>query len=196
MRPGLIAELAVYGRPILVVGAGPVGRRRAAQLLALGAQVTWIAPDAPAGHLQRCFQPQDCDGMDLVVACAPPAVNATVAAAAAARGILLCRADAPAAVRWLAQLERGALRIAISTGGRAPAAARAIRQALAARVPPEWGDLVERVAALRTRWAGRPERTRWLRAAITGPLAPVLESGRALDARAMTRWLSTIEASD
>lgn len=196
MNPGLIVELPVRGRPVLVVGAGPVGRRRAARLIQLGATLRWVAPDAPAGHCQRPFHPSDCDAMTLVVACAPPAVNAAVVSAARDRTIPVIRSDAAGDLRWLATIDRGPLQIALSTAGRAPAAARVLRRALASRVPAHWGALVDQIATLRARWTGRPERAERLRAALGGPLAAVVESGAAPDAEALARWLASIEAND
>lgn len=196
MSPGLIVELEVRDRQVLVVGAGAVGRRRARRLISLGARLRWVAPNAPLGHIQRAFQPDDCDGVTLVVACAPPGINAAVVAAAEARHLPIIRADAGGVLRWLAVVERGPLQIALSTGGRAPAAARAIRRALESRVPPAWTDAVEQVARLRARWRDRADRTARLAAVIGGPLAPVIESGLPLDSAALERWIASVEATD
>lgn len=187
--PGLIVELAVRDRDVLVVGAGPVGRRRAQRLIALGARLRWVAPDAPAPYTARPFEPADCVGAVCVFACASPAVNHAVEVAAKAHGAPVCRADAAADFRLLGVLDRGPLQVAISTSGRAPAAARAIREALDARVPQGWGALVDVVARLRSRLPAGPARAARLRAALRGPLAPVLESGGAPDQAALNRWL-------
>ena len=195
---GLIVEIAVRDRDVLVVGAGPVGQRRARRLIDLGARLRWVAPDAPSNQLQRPFESADCAGVELVFACAPPTVNAQVMIAAKAYGAWVCRADSafdgpgggPGDLRLLSMIDRGALRIAVSTAGKAPAAARAIREALEERVPVAWGSLVEIVADLRSRWPAGPERAHRLRAALRGPLAAVLESGQAPDRAALDRWLN------
>ena len=41
--------LRLLGRPVLVVGGGPVAARRAKGLLDAGARVTVVAPDASPG---------------------------------------------------------------------------------------------------------------------------------------------------
>jgi uroporphyrin-III C-methyltransferase/precorrin-2 dehydrogenase/sirohydrochlorin ferrochelatase len=160
-------------------------------LLDLGARLRWVAPDAPPEYTARSFIPNDCAGVDWVFACATPTVNLVVSAAAKAHGVWVCRADAPADFRMLGTLERGALRVAISTAGRAPAAARAIRDRLDAHVPHSWGALVDLVAELRAQWPAGPVRAARLRALLQGPLAPVLESGRAPDRAAVDQWLTS-----
>jgi precorrin-2 dehydrogenase/sirohydrochlorin ferrochelatase len=81
---------------------------------------------------------------------------AKLASAARAGGILvnvedepeLCDFHVPAAVR------RGDLLMTVSTGGRAPGLARALRADLESRFGPEWDDRVNQVAALRSGWRG------------------------------------------
>lgn len=141
--------------------------------------------------MQRAFEPADCDGVTLIFACAPPGINAQVAQAAEARGVWVCRADSGQGVRLPGVIARGPLRVAISTGGQAPAAARAIRAALGPKVPAVWGELVRIVAEQRVRWRGRPDRAARLKALIQGPLAPVLHSDRAPDPDALNDWLQS-----
>jgi precorrin-2 dehydrogenase/sirohydrochlorin ferrochelatase len=133
--------------------------------------------------------------MTLVFACAPPAVNAHVESAAKARGIWVCRADRSDGLRLPGVVREGALRIAVSTGGRAPAAARAVRAVLAERMPA-WGELTRIVADYRQRWRASPGRAERLRALIRGPLAPMLHFGRAPEPGAIEDWLQSLQASD
>ena len=121
-----------------MVGAGPVGRRRARQLLAAGADVVVVAPSASAtvpdlaagGPVEvraREFSTDDAANMFLVVAATDqPAVNDAVVAAARAAGALVNRADDAAGgdVDLTAVVRRGPLTVAVSTGGDAPAVAR------------------------------------------------------------------------
>ena len=100
---GYALLLDLRGRPVLVVGAGAVGTRRALALVEAGARVRVVAPhvsdalvDAPAGVEieRRGYRADDLDGMWLVVACtSDPEVNATVAAEAGSRQIFCVRAD-------------------------------------------------------------------------------------------------------
>ena len=71
------------GRPVLLVGAGPVGESKVGGLLSAGAVVTVVAPDGDARRFgssprtaslcwhQREFDPDDLDGVTLVVAAVP-----------------------------------------------------------------------------------------------------------------------------
>ena len=84
--------LRLLGRPVLVVGGGPVATRRAKGLLDAGARVTVVAPVAcaalkdlaDAGLLTwkpRTYVPSDVDGVWFVqTATGDPAVDTQVAA--------------------------------------------------------------------------------------------------------------------
>lgn len=97
--------LRLTGRRVVVIGAGAVAARRVPRLLAVGAHVVMISPEAtPAleelaatGRVdwrKREYQNGDCDGAWLVCACAGPAqVNAQVAAEAEKNRIWCVRAD-------------------------------------------------------------------------------------------------------
>src|SRR6187551_3814511 len=83
------AFLKLDGRPVLIVGAGPVAAGKLEGLLAAGAKVTVVAPDirpeferAGVTRRRRAFEPHDLDGMWWVVAAAPSEVNEQVVAAA------------------------------------------------------------------------------------------------------------------
>jgi uroporphyrin-III C-methyltransferase / precorrin-2 dehydrogenase / sirohydrochlorin ferrochelatase len=112
--PVLPIGLRVAGRRVVVVGGGPVGLRRVAALLAAGAHVTLVAPDAVTaltdladrGRLdwqRRPFVSGDLAGAWLAVACTADAeVNAAVLAEADAARIWCLRADdASAASAWM-----------------------------------------------------------------------------------------------
>src|SRR6185295_4439212 len=51
-----------------------------------------------------------------------------------------------------AQVRRGDLLVAISTAGRSPALARALREDIEQRFGPEWEGRLEEISALRGRW--------------------------------------------
>jgi len=163
--------LDVRGRRCIVVGGGAVARRKVDGLLDAGAAVTVVAPDTgpmPAGVtvLRRPFQPDDVAGALLVFAATnDPQVNTAVAAAATARDIPVNVADDPSQCSMLvpAVVRRGALLIAISTGGASPLLARRIRHELEAAYGAEYEELVELLWQLRQAWepramaAGLPE---------------------------------------
>jgi uroporphyrin-III C-methyltransferase / precorrin-2 dehydrogenase / sirohydrochlorin ferrochelatase len=155
----LFVQLA--GRDVTVVGGGAMGAQRARQLAEAGARVTIVAPEireeaaaAAAAAIRRPFRPEDLDGAWLAVAAATPEVNREVAAAAEARRILVNAVDDPAnATAYMAGvIRRGEATVAISTGGRAPALAGLLREALDAVLPRDLGTWVDVAAAERPAW--------------------------------------------
>ncbi len=141
------------GRPVLLVGGGPVGESKIAGLLASGAAVTVVAPRATAsitkwageGKLRwhaRAFQPADLDGMALVVAAVPADVATGIFVEARSRGIFCNSVDDPDRCDFYygAVVNRGDLQIAISTNGQSPALAQRLRQELEHQFGPEYGD--------------------------------------------------------
>src|SRR5262245_393537 len=125
--------LDLSGRLVLVVGGGPVGRRRAAAALQAGAAVRLVCLEkrpADAGDIDWLTGPYDpthLEGVSLALACGPEAVNAHVAEDARRRGVWVATASGPPGdVTLSAALRRGGLVVAVSTGGAAPALARAV----------------------------------------------------------------------
>lgn len=150
------------GRPVLLVGAGPVGESKARGLLAAGASVTVVAPKAtPAiaklaeeGRLhwhQRLFQQSDLDGVMLVVAAVPKAVATTIYHEAQIRGVLCNSVDdiENCDFYYPAVVNRGDLQIAISTGGHSPALAQRIRIQLEEQFGPEYAEWIQQLGAAR-----------------------------------------------
>ncbi|MEZ4474653.1 MAG: NAD(P)-dependent oxidoreductase [bacterium] len=184
-------------RWVLVVGAGPVGRRRAGTLRAAGARLRWVAPDLPADAeadegVRGCFEEAHCAGAFLVVACAPPAVNAAVAAAARAQGALVCRADDPehSDVHFPAVVRHGPVVASLSTG--APAATAALREHFSS--PDSFQVCAEAMLDARRRLAGAPDRDVRLRELACGPLAAVLQSGAPPSPEVVAGWIAAVAA--
>jgi uroporphyrin-III C-methyltransferase / precorrin-2 dehydrogenase / sirohydrochlorin ferrochelatase len=144
--------LRLLGRPVLVVGGGPVAARRAKGLLDAGARVTVVAPDASpalaeiacAGLLSwepRQYRPSDVDGVWFVqTATGDPAVDAQVAADAEAQRIWCVNAsDHEASAAWTpAVAVVDDVKIAVNAGGD-PRRAMALRDAVATAL--DAGDL-------------------------------------------------------
>ena len=151
--------LRLEGRRVVLVGGGRVASGKLGGLLAAGAQVTVIAPhirpelEQPgATLLRRPFAPADLDGASFVVAAAPPEVNRAVAAAAEPRGLFVNAVDDAESASALlgGVVRRGGATVAVSTGGRAPALAGLLREALEAVLPDEleaWVEVGERARA-------------------------------------------------
>jgi precorrin-2 dehydrogenase / sirohydrochlorin ferrochelatase len=175
-------------KPCLVVGGGAVGERKVLDLCAVGARVTVVSPAltprlaamAAAGeirHLPGDFRPEQVAGMALVMAATDdPEVNARVSAAAGARNIWVNVADAPELCSFIvpAQVRRGDLTLAISTGGASPALARRLRQELEQYFGPEYAPYIRllrqvRAALLASRRA-HPDNARLFGNLVASPL--------------------------
>lgn len=136
-------HLDLRDRRVLVVGAGPVGVRRARALAASGAVVTIVALRAPVDlelpvELRR-FQVSDVEGQWLVHACTGT-VDDLVADACEARGIWCVRADDAALSRaWVPAVVRQDDVVVSVTAGRDPRRAVALRDAV--RLALETGAL-------------------------------------------------------
>jgi uroporphyrin-III C-methyltransferase/precorrin-2 dehydrogenase/sirohydrochlorin ferrochelatase len=150
------------GRPVLVVGAGPVAEGKVNGLLSAGAAVTVVAPTATSeikrlaadGALiwrERRFLPQDLDGAALVIAAVPREVAAAVYEEARRRGILCNSVDDPdnCDFYYPAVVNRGDLQIAISTAGRSPALAQRLRIELERRFGPEYAEWIRELGDAR-----------------------------------------------
>jgi len=151
------------GRLCLVVGAGSVGESKIASLLDAGASVRVVSPSATEavrgwaeeGRLEwvsRRFEPEDLDGVFLVVAALPAGESLTSIFAEARRRDVLCNAvDDPLHCDFYypAVVKRGEFQIAISTGGHSPALAQRIRQELEAQFGPDYGPWLEEIGRVR-----------------------------------------------
>lgn len=155
--------LAVSGRRCIVIGGGEIAERKACSLLEAGAEVTVVSSAVTSGlaalagrkrlrHLARVYQAGDLDGAFLAFEASgdPTAVQAAVAEARA-RGVLINVADEPELCSFIAPavIKRGALQIAISTGGASPALARNLRQELQDRFGAEYESILDLLAAAR-----------------------------------------------
>lgn len=141
MRTPYPLHLDLTGKRVLVVGAGPVGVRRARAAAAAGAAVEVVALAAPELELpvvRRAFEPSDLDGAWLVLT-ATGIVDDEVAALCAARNLWCVRADdASLSDAWLPAVGRVDDVVVSVTAGRDPRRAMAVRDAvLAADLPLE-----------------------------------------------------------
>jgi uroporphyrin-III C-methyltransferase/precorrin-2 dehydrogenase/sirohydrochlorin ferrochelatase len=138
--------LKLAGKRVLLVGGGTVAAAKLDGLLATGALVTVVAPEINAALerpgvtlARRRFRPADLDEAWWVVAAATPDANREVQAAAEPRRVFVNAVDDPAhATAYLGGVvRRDEVTIAISTGGRAPALAGLLREALDAWLPQD-----------------------------------------------------------
>ncbi len=134
------------GAPVVVVGGGPVGERKVRGLLAVGAGVRVISPEATdqikawaEENLirwdQRLYQSGDLNGAALAFAATDHrAINMMVSRDASVQGILCNVVDAPDEGSFhVPAVYRGkGLLIIVSTGGEDPALAAKVRDQIAA----------------------------------------------------------------
>lgn len=149
------------GAACLVVGGGAVAARRVAGLWRAGARVTVVAPEVTielarrrdAGEIEviaDTFRPAHLTGSGVawrlvVAASSDRAVNAGVVAQATSLGVWANDASDPAGgpVAVPAVADRGAVTVAVATGGVSPGAAAWLRDLLIAAVPTEVVDALD-----------------------------------------------------
>lgn len=134
MRLPLHVDL--QGKRVLVVGAGPVGVRRARALAACGADVRVVAVEAPADLelpvARRPFDESDLEGCWLVLTCTG-SVDDAVAAACESRQIWCGRSDdADQSAVWVPAVGRTERALISVTSGRDPRASVGLRDAIVA----------------------------------------------------------------
>jgi precorrin-2 dehydrogenase / sirohydrochlorin ferrochelatase len=140
--PFYIACLRLGGRRCLVVGGGDVGLEKVEGLLACGADVTLVAPDAHPQLVQlslegsirwerREYERSDLEGSFLAIAATDDTeVNIVVYEDAEARAMLVNVVDVPPLCNFIlpAIVRTGPLAIAISTAGASPALAKRMKR--------------------------------------------------------------------
>jgi precorrin-2 dehydrogenase/sirohydrochlorin ferrochelatase len=155
----------LQGKCCLVVGGGEIATRKVQGLLdaearvvvvspALCATLTTLAAQGVITHHARPFRSDDVLGCTLVIGATDrPDVNAAVCKAARAQDVWVNIVDTPEACDFIAPaiVRRGALQIAISTGGQSPTLAKRIRMQLEEAYGPEYGRLLEKLGRERQR---------------------------------------------
>ncbi|HEX3551485.1 MAG TPA: hydroxymethylbilane synthase, partial [Candidatus Elarobacter sp.] len=165
ITPVYPVALSVRGRRAVVVGGGGVAERKVRGLLAAGADVVVVAPDATsalaglASHgeiawRRHAYRRGDLDGAWLAFAATgDPDVNAAVAQDSHAAGILLNDASEPSRGDFAtpAVHRAGDLTVAVDSGGLAPAFAKRVRDELAIAFDSRYARAAATLAALRER---------------------------------------------
>jgi len=195
--------LDLAGRPCLVVGGGPVAERKIDGLLAADARVTVVSPSLTpalltlAAEARLHWRPReyvvgDAAGFALVmVATSDASVSEAIAAECRARGIWINCADDPGRCDFIlpAVFRRGALTVAVSTGGVSPTMARLVREELEARLPDDLALLTDVMGDVRRslREGGIAlDAERWWQA-LDGELRSLAAAGRTAEAQARLR---------
>lgn len=155
--------LKLYGRLCVVVGGGRIAESKTEGLLAAGARIRVVATEVTPGIARwqregkvewrkKRFEPGDLAESFLVIAATSiEGVNDEVFRQAEAQGILCNAVDDPRRCHFYypAVVRRGALQIAISTGGLSPALAQRLRRELEDQFGPEYAPWLEWLGAAR-----------------------------------------------
>jgi siroheme synthase-like protein len=191
--------LRLEGRRCVVIGGGAVAERKVEGVLEAGADVTVISPRLTPRlaelvaarrilHRARVYRAGDLEGFVLAFAATgATTVNAAVAREGQQRGVWVNAADDPAHCDFILPsiLRRGDLTVAVTTGGTAPALARAVRQDLERHLGEDYAVLAEVMAEVRRelRANGRaPDAAAW-RHALDVPLRRLVARGRRTEVR-------------
>jgi len=192
--------LDLAGRPCLVVGGGPVAERKIDGLLAADARVTVVSPSLTpalltlAAEARLHWRPReylagDAAGFALVmVAASDASVSEAIAAECRTRGVWINCADDPARCDFIlpAVFRRGALTVAVSTGGVSPTMARLVREELEARLPDDLALLTDVMGDVRRslhEGGIALDAERWWQA-LDGELRSLAAAGRTAEAQA------------
>jgi precorrin-2 dehydrogenase / sirohydrochlorin ferrochelatase len=214
MAFGYPIALALTGRLCVVIGSGDVAERKAHSLLAAGAKVAVVAEActeglerlARRGEIELRRKPYafgDLEGAFVAIAATSnSSLNAEIFREAEERHVLLNAADdvqhchfaVPSVVR------RGHFLLAVSTGGKAPALSKRLREELAQQFGSEYGVLVDLLGDIRREMiADRPVdfdlwAKRWGHA-LDHDLVGLVRQGRLEDAKGLVRRILVDRAS-
>jgi len=156
---------------ILLVGGGNVAAEKLRSLLSndAQAQVTIVAPlineataALVAAHpncviLQKPFEPEDLEGKDLVLgATDDKALHLQLKTLANLKGLLVNIADTPELCDFYlgSIVQKGHLKLAISTNGKSPTAAKRIKEVLNDALPAELDNVITNLNHLRNKMNG------------------------------------------
>jgi len=156
---------------ILLVGAGNVGLEKLNSLLgnSPAARITVVAPFIkpevrellnrhPSCILQaRPFELSDLEQKELVfLATDDPGLHAYIKQSAAAKGILVNVADTPDLCDFYlgSIVQKGSLKIAISTNGKSPTIAKRVKEAIDNLLPDEIDGLLDNLQKIRNGMTG------------------------------------------
>jgi len=156
---------------VLLVGAGNVGLEKLQSLLSNSpeAKITIVAPfvkdevkqlmqDHPSCKLiQRFFEEPDLDNKTLVIlATDDKDLHKRIKAVSNEKGILVNVADTPSLCDFYlgSIVQKGNLKIAISTNGKSPTIAKRVKEVLNETIPHEIDDLLCNMQNIRNKMSG------------------------------------------
>ena len=188
-------SLRLTDQPVLLVGGGTVGLRKARLLLRAGAALTVVAPRiekelesalAEFGGVWQAteYRETDVHGKKLVIAATPDrGVNRQVYEHASALNIPVNVVDDPALCTFIVPsiVDRSPVTIAINSAGSSPVLARNLRSRIETLVPANYGRLASWAGRMRARIktaiGEESERRHFWERVLDGPLAEQVLAG-------------------
>ena len=186
---------------VLLVGGGSVGLEKLTAILRSSPEtavtivsLTFLAElrEVAARHprltlVQRGWQETDLDAADIVFAATDdPLLHQRIKAAARQRRLLVNVADTPDLCDFYLSsvVQKGQLKVAISTNGKSPTVAKRVRAMLEEALPEELDQVLEQMTVIRGKVAGDFAAKVKSLNAVTAELA----GGRAFESPATRRW--------
>jgi siroheme synthase-like protein len=200
-NPLFPAFLKLENLRVLLVGGGNVGLEKLTAILRSSPEtaVTLVSltflPELrvlAASHprldlVERGWLETDLDAADIVFAATDdPALHRRIKAAARARRLLVNVADTPDLCDFYLSsvVQKGQLKIAISTNGKSPTVAKRVRALLEEALPEELDDILQQMTVIRGRLAGDFAAKVKSLNAVTAELA----GGKAYESPATKKW--------
>lgn len=200
-NPLFPAFLKLENLRVLLVGGGNVGLEKLTAILRSSpntavtvvsisylAELREVASRQPRIQLiERGWLETDLDGADIVFAATDdPALHRRIKDAARARRLLVNVADTPDLCDFYLSsvVQKGQLKVAISTNGKSPTVAKRVRAVLEETLPDELDDVLQQMTVIRGRLAGDFAAKIKSLNAVTAELA----GGRAYESPATKRW--------
>jgi precorrin-2 dehydrogenase/sirohydrochlorin ferrochelatase len=165
------AFIDLHGKRAVVIGGGNVAERKARSLIKAGARVTVISPQITDGltklgkkgllkHRGRNYRKSDLAGAFIVIAgTSSSRTNDRIAGDARS---LVNVIDVPSRGNFIVPsvVERGALTIAVSTGGASPAVSKAIRKEMERLYGTEFARYIRFLERIRKKASAKIPRTK------------------------------------
>lgn len=200
-NPLFPAFLQLQNLRVLLVGGGNVGLEKLTAILRNSPQtaVTIVSLTflkelraVAARHprltlVQRGWLETDLDAADIVFAATDdPALHRRIKAAARQRRLLVNVADTPDLCDFYLSsvVQKGQLKVAISTNGKSPTVAKRVRAMLEETLPDELDEILQQMTVIRGRLAGDFATKVKSLNAVTAELA----GGKAYESPATKRW--------
>ena len=155
--------LDIEDRAVLIIGGGEVCTRKAETMLKYGAKVTVVSPaftdeleqwsrDGKVTLRRKHYDESDLDGASIVIASTDDqCINARIARDCRRRRIPVNVVDVTHLCEFIvpAIVETGSIQVAISTGGKSPALARTLKEALKRAIGDEYVEVNDVLGTLR-----------------------------------------------